>query len=125
MRGAEGNRDRGSEIEICALRDRPSGTCGHGAKGGVRAVEADGYDLLAEFQIVHVRTDFDDFTGRLIAHNVRPTGKRTLPAVQNVAALDAHRFDLYDNAIALARRIWNVFVTKDIRLAIFVVDRCL
>src|ERR1700722_5502636 len=75
-------------------------------------------------QIVYLCANLDDLTGRLIAHDVRPIGQSSTPAVEDVTALDADRLDPNDDAFRMALRIGYVLVAEHARLAVFVVDRC-
>ena len=79
---------------------------------------ADRHHLLPDLKVRDLRSDLDDLTGRLIADDMRLGGQGAAPAVEHVAALDAHRLDLDDDPVRRALRVGDRLVAQHARVAV-------
>src|SRR6185295_81367 len=90
----------------------------------MRAMHHHGDDALAHLAIGDALTDRADHAGALIADDVRSRRHDTPGAVQRVAALDADRADVDEDAASVADGVRDLFVAEDLRSTRLVVDRC-
>src|SRR5215472_8712868 len=122
MSSSERDRHRGALVEIGAFRNHPSSARRHGSQLCVRAVEANGHDLLPDFQIIDVLADFDDLARSLIADDVRFRYQRTAETIERVATFNTYGFDANDDTVRLAFGIRHVLVAQHARGTVLVID---
>ena len=78
---------------------------GNGPLGGVRARHVQGHDPVADRAVLDAGADLDDRARGEVADDVRDRRRRRAGAGQQVAALDADRLDVDQDAAVGALRI--------------------
>ena len=124
VRGAERHRDARALDEVGAFGDHPGDHRRRGDHRRVRTPEAGRDDALADEPVGDTFADFDDRSRALVADDVRVRGHLAAGAVQRVAALDADRADLDQDAARARDRVGDILVAEDFRGAGLVVDGC-
>ena len=119
--GAERDRDARDRDDVGAVGDRPRDDRRDRDQLGVRTPEHRRDDALADVTIGHVGADLADRARALVADDVRRHRQHAAGAVQRVAAFDADRLDLDQDAAGWADGIGDVLVAEDVRRAGLVV----
>src|SRR3989304_4879238 len=123
--GAEGDRNAGGGAEVHPLRQGPRLHRRHGDERGVGAERHHRHHCLTGGAGPPVPPPLTDDAGARVANDGRARGHLAAGAVEDVAALNADRLHLDEDAAGAALRGGHVLVAEDVRGAGLVVDRCL
>jgi hypothetical protein len=86
-------------------------------------VRGESDDAVPHGEAFDVRSNAQYGSRVLVAHDVRHRDERSGPSIQGVATLDADDLDTDEHLAGTGNRVRDVFVTKNARGTVFVIDR--
>jgi hypothetical protein len=90
---------------------------------GVRAVKGDAHDPVTDREALDVRADTEDRAGVLISDDVGNGDEWSAQAIERVAPFDTDDLDTDEHLTGTGDGVGHVFVTKDTRGTVLVIDR--